>query len=209
MKPVTKNETRIGACLFAAFLLLSANLPAMGQGRTIQTVDVFGQGPGGPVVSTGGATLIRVPNGVTISLSMPTPAPGTYTYPPPNPFQPTVLEGQPEVFTGWAFVFNNPEQCSGGVCDLDDIGAGTPARGGVYNFAGRVSGGGNLQLTGHISNGDTPFGGAAHAPLENPTGAEVHVAVAPHGTLQPRLLPGQMQTPIGGLPFWWLAPFIP
>jgi hypothetical protein len=187
-------------------MLLSMSFPAIGQGLAIETADVVGQGPAGPVVSTGGAKLIRVPNGVTISLSMPTPAPGTYNYPPPNAFQPTVLVGHPEVFTGWAFVFNYPELCSDGVCDGNDIGANTPARGGVYNFAGRVSGGGNLQLTGHISNGNTPFDGA---PLENPKGAEIHLAVAPHGMLQPELLPGQMQTPIGGLPLWWLAAFVP
>jgi hypothetical protein len=202
-------KNRIAACLFAAFSLLFVNLPAMGQGRAIETADVVGQGPAGPLVSSDGAQLIRVRNGITVSLSMPTPAPGSYTYPPPNAFQPTVWVGHPEVFTGWAFVFNYPDLCSDGVCDGDDIGADTPARGGVYNFAGHVSGGGNLQLSGHISNGETPFGGAAHAPLENPAGAAVHLAVAPHGTLQPNLLPGQIQTPIGSPPLWWAAVFIP
>lgn len=163
------------------------------------------------MVSVDGATLIRVPNGITISLKMPTPVPHNYDYPDPNPpFQPTVFEGHPEVFTGWAFVFNYPDLCSGGACNSDDIGPDKPALGGVYNFAGRVaSGGGNLQLAGHVSNGDTPFNVERHAPLENPTGAEVHVAVAPHGMLQPDLLPGQMQTPIGNGSLWWLAFFIP
>jgi hypothetical protein len=198
-----------GTILAVAFLSLCLSFPAMGQGSAIETVDVVGQGGAGPVVSTDGATLVRVKNGITISLNMPTPAPGSYAYPPPNAFQPTVVVGHPEVFTGWAFVFNYPDLCSDGVCGSNDIGAGTAARGGVYNIAGQVAGGGRIQLAGNVSEGDTPFGGAAHAPLENPTGAEVHVAVAPHGMLQPDLLPGQIQTPIGSPPFWWLAFFIP
>ena len=199
----------VGICLALAFMLLPSSLPIMGQGSAIETADVVGQGPAGPVVSADGATLVRVPNGITVSLAMPTPAPGSYAYPDPNRFQPSVIVGAPEVFTGWAFIFNYPDLCTDGACGSDDIGANTDARGGAYNFAGHVSGGGNLRLTGHISTGDTPFGGEAHAPLENPAGAEVHLAVAPHGMLQPELLPNQMQTPIGSGPFWWLALFIP
>lgn len=198
---------RVGICVMAALALLAVSSPAWGQGMALETADVVGQGAGGPVVSPEGAKLIRVKNGITISLSMPTPEPGSYNYPPPSRFQSSVLMGHPEVFTGWAFIFNFPDLCSF-PCNSDDIGADKPAKGGVYNFSGHVSGGGNLQMSGHISVGQTPFG-AAHAALENPGGAEVHVAIAPHGTLQPQLLPDQIQTPIGSGPFWWLAFFRP
>jgi hypothetical protein len=184
-------------------LLLFAGAQAYGQGGvTRETVDVVGQGDAGPVVSANGATLIRAKNGITISLGMPTPMAGTYNYPP------GAVPGHPEAFTGWAFVFNNPDQCTD-PCNGDDIGAGTAAQGGVYNIAGHVSGGGNLQMVGHVSTGATPFGGANHAPLQNPRGAEIHVAVAPHGLLDPSIMPGQIKTPIGSPPFWWVAFFIP
>lgn len=199
----------IATGFLVALSLVFSNIPAKAQGSAIETADVVGQGPAGPVVSADGATLIRVRNGITISIKMPTPAPGSYTYPPPNLFQATMEIGKPEVFTGWAFVFNYPDLCSDGVCNSDDIGADTPARGGVYNFAGHAAAGRNLTLAGHISNGDTPFGGDDHAPLENPTGADVHLAVAPHGTLQPALMPNQIRTPIGSGAFWWFAFFIP
>jgi hypothetical protein len=184
-------------------VLLFTSAQAYGQGGvTRETVDVVGQSNAGPVVSANGATLIRAKNGITISLGMPTPMAGTYNYPP------GAVPGHPEAFTGWAFVFNYPDMCTG-PCDGNDIGAGTAAQGGVYNIAGHVSGGGNLQMVGHVSTGATPFGGANHAPLQNPRGAEVHVAIAPHGLLDPNIMPGQIKTPIGDPTFWWLAFFIP
>ena len=63
-----------------------------------------------------------------------------------------------------------------------------------------------LNLTGHISVGQAPFAGL---PLDNPSGAEIHLAVAPHGMLQPDLLPSQITTPIGNPGFWWTAIFLP
>ena len=128
--------------------------------------------------------------------------PGTYTYPPPNPFQPVApVPGTPEVFTGWFFFFNQPENCAvpnqcvppppGGPAPNDF----TTGRGGVYNFAGHaVSGGGTLTLVGNISVGDQQFGGPFA--LEDPTAAEIHLAVAPHVVLVPELLPGQFRGPV-------------
>jgi len=183
--------------------LLFAGAQAYGQGgNNKETVDVGGQGGVGPAVSEDGATLIRGKKGITISLSIPTPMAGTYNYPLGT------VPGHPEAFTGWAFVFNYPGLCTD-PCNGDDIGAGTAAQGGVYNIAGHVSGGGNLQMVGHVSVGETPFGGANHAPLENTQGAEVHVAIAPHGLLDPSIMPAQIKTPIGGPPWWWVAFFIP
>jgi len=184
--------------LFAVCLLIGTQ--ALGKGTTRETVDVVGQSSAGPVVSENGATLIRGKKGVTISLSMPTPMAGTYTYPD------VAVPGHPEVFTGWAFVFNYPHLCTD-PCNSDDIGD-TPAQGGAYNIAGHVSGGGNLQMVGHISTGETPFG-AGHAPLQNPRGAEIHVAIAPHGMLDPSIMPAQIKTPVGPGIHWWLAFFIP
>jgi hypothetical protein len=172
-----------------------------------ETTDVVGQGPMGAVVSAEGARLIRAPNGINISVVMPTPAPFSYTYPPPNGFQPDVYQGAPEVFTGWAFIFNYPDQCSDGICGSDDFGPDKPAKGAAYNFAGHIVGGSTLRLSGRIGVGDAPFPAVPGAPLENPQGAEVHIAIAPHGSLQPDLLPSQIGTPIGNSSHWWLALF--
>ena len=185
--------------LMPLVILLVASSQVYGKGGSNkETVDVGGQGGVGDPVSIDGGTLIRKKNGITISISMPTPLPGTYTYPP------GAFAGHPEAYTGWAFVFNFPDLCSL-PCDGNDIGD-TPAQGGVYNIAGHVSGGGNLQMVGHVSTGETPFGGV---PLQNPLGAEVHVAIAPHGMVDPSNMPAQIKTPIGGPPWWWVAFFIP
>ncbi len=181
-------------------VLVFACMQAYGQGAVKQTADVGGQG-GGPAISEDGGTVIRTKNGVSIAISMPTPMPGSYSYPP------GAYPGHPEAFTGWAFVFNDPAACSD-PCNGDDIGANTPARGGVYNIAGHISGGGNLQMVGHVSVGETPFGGENHSPLDNPSGAELHIAIAPHGMLDPSIMPAQIQTPIGNPGFWWVAFFL-
>ena len=201
----------------AALVVLAATFAStsvlLAQGAVKQTSDVVGQGPGGPVVSAGGATLIRTKNGVTASLSMPTPAPGSYNYPGPNPFQPIApVPGTPEVFTGWFFFFNEPENCAvPNQCVPPPPPPAPPGdfasgQGGVYNFSGHaVSGGGSLNLVGHISVGEPQFGGPFA--LEEPANAEIHLAVAPHGVLVPELLPDQINTPVGSPPFWWIALF--
>ncbi len=191
----------LAAALFASPSMLFA------QGVVQQTANVIGQGPGGPPVAENGATLTRTKNGVGLAFTMPTPLPGSYNYPPSA--VPGTTPGTPEVFTGWAFIFNQPENCT----DAFECKPGLdfPAHkgmGGVYNFAGHlVSGDGTLNLVGHISVGESRFGGLFD--LENPTGAEIHLAVAPHGVLVPELLPDQISTPIGGAPFFWLARFVP
>ena len=192
------------------FLFAGTQADAKG-GASRETVDVVGQGPGGPVVSPGGAKLIRTKNGITASINMPTPMSGSYEYPPANPFQTvTPVPGTPEVFTGWVFFFNDPENCAvPNQCIPPPPGAPAPndfteGKGGVYNFAVHaVSGQGSLNLVGHISVGEAQFGGPFA--LENPTGAEIHLAVAPHGLLVPELMPQQINTPVGNPSFWWLA----
>jgi hypothetical protein len=162
--------------------------PGIAQGVVKETADVFGQGPWGPVVANGGATLRRTPNGISVSLSMPTPEPGTYTY--PSSGEAFSGPGHPEAFTLWVFVFDDPE-------DPDWTGA--------FLGGGHPVGGPNLTLSGHISRTTEPFAGER---LQNPKQARVHLAVAPHGGLDPELLPAAIQTPTGpGPDIWWLALF--
>lgn len=200
IKVLTVAALVVGAVTFAT---------AGAAGVETQTADVFGQGPGGPVVADDGALLQRSANGINVKLSMSTPEPGSYNYPPaqtspPAPVTfPAAVPGHPEAFSLWVFVFNYPDLCSM-PCDLNDIGAMTPARGGVYNAAGHIEGGPNLTLSGHVTAGGPQFSGS---PLLEPQTATIHLAVAPHGQVAPELLPDQITKPIGNPSFWWFAIF--
>lgn len=152
-------------------------------GVSTETADVVGQGIGGPVVADAEATIRRTPNGISASISMPSPEPGTYVYPE------GAEEGRPEAFTLWVFIFNDPE-----AEDWD----------GAFLGAGHAVGGSRLELSGHISRRSEPFVGEG---LDNPEGAKVHLAVAPHGALDPDKLPEQIKTPDGTPAHWWFAQF--
>lgn len=205
-------KSSVSMLLLPAAVLLLASSQSFGQGVKKATADIFGQGIAGPVVSEGGATLLRTPKGLTISMTMPTPMTGSYEYPPaPSPWQPAPVPGFPEVFTGWAFVFNSPEECAASPCAGPTL-SSAEGQVGIYNFAGHVAGGGTLNLVGHISIGDAVFGhpnSDANNPLDNPRGAEVHLAIAPHGVLLPDYMPDQLTTPVGTPAYWWISLFIP
>jgi len=164
-----------------------------------ERTDVLNQGGAG-VYAPGGAMVVRQPNGLRLSVTMPTPEPGTYVYAPGR-----TDAGHPEVFTLWAFVFNYPENCIG-PCDGNDLGADKPAKGGAYNVGGHVASGNSLTIAGQIAVGEPPF---RFAPLESPSTAEIHLAVAPHGALDPSRLPDDFRLPTGSADCgcWWLAFF--
>jgi hypothetical protein len=189
-----------------AILLVTGFLLGLAQAQvTKETADVIGQGPAGSIVSPNGATLWRSDTGVSVSLRMPTPVPGTYDYPGPSPFQPEgAFAGHPEAYSLWLFAFNDPEGCLATPCDIMDFAAGR-GMGGAFNAGGHVVGGPILQLAGRVNTNSTPFGGS---PLLEPRTAEVHLAVAPHGALQPDVMPNQITTPIGTPAHWWLAFFL-
>ncbi len=196
------RTSRITAIAATGLTLLAGTPPAAASVAT-DTADVIGQGPAGPVVSPNGATIGRNQTGISVKLTMPTPQPGSYDYPPPNAFHPEgARPGHPEAFSLWVFVFNHPNECSD-PCDGNDLGD-TPARGGAFNAAGHIVGGQTLQLAGRVTTNSTPFTGSA---LTEPETAEVHLAVAPHGELQPEIMPDQISKPIGSPPYWWLANF--
>jgi hypothetical protein len=178
---------------------------AFGQNE-MEYADVFGQGPGGPVIAMDGARLVRTEESLIISVRVPTPKPGSYNYPPGNAWNNDAYPGKPEAFSLWGFVFNDPASCTGGgpgVCTAADARNGTPGAG-AFNVAGHLVAGKVLQLNGNVTFASTPFGGA---PLTDPLTAEVHLAIAPHGALQPETLPNQLQTPIGDPSYWWIAVF--
>ena len=175
------------------------SLEAFAQNQGPEHADVMNQGGIG-VYAADGSALVRQPNGLRISMKVPTPEAGTYTYPD------GAVEGPPEVFTLWAFIFNHPENCTD-PCNGDDLGDATGAFGGAYNVGGHITGGGgHMNIAGRIGVGEEP---RAFAPLELPATAEVHVALAPHGAMDPTTLPGELSQPAGSpiCDCWWVAIF--
>lgn len=175
----------------------------------IQRTDVLGQGGDGVLAEDGGK-LARNNNRIKVWFRVPTPEPGTYDYPtadmvPPGAEHPEVIPGYPEVFTLWAFVFNYPDLCTDS-CDFDDIGD-TAAQGGVYQLDATVALDGRIRFVGKVKVGDAALAGAA---LQNPHGAEVHVAMAPHGKAHcGEALEQQLTGSVGNPSFWWPALFFP
>lgn len=178
-------------------------LPAAAK-KASETLPLLSQDDGtGRVETDGTTTITRGKNGLKIKVVMDTPEPGSYEYP-----DGAADDGAPEAYSLWAFVFAYPGDCDGPCSGLDDVVA---SGGGVFNVAGHISGGGNLVLSGHISKNTPPFEPGPYTgqfnTLSNVAGAEVHVAVAPHGTLDPAQLPAQITTPIGTPAFWWVSIF--
>ena len=188
----SENETtrmRRSLVLLAAMALTLGMLaPASANNRGAQTevADIVGQGPDGPTVAEDGATIRRTDEGIQVKVQMPTPEPGTYDYPDPDEHPTAAPEGHPEGFTLWVFV----------VDDGDIVGG--------FFGAGHMVGGDTLTLSGRIDTGSEPVAGD---PLENPREADIHLAVAPHGGLEPDIMPEQIQTPAGGPGMWWFAIF--
>jgi len=207
------HESPTGSCagkssylLSLAFLLGTLTAGSALAGPMVETSDVFGQGPGGPVVAWDGAKLMRFADHLTVAIRIPTPEPGSYNYPAGNDWNLDAVPGNPEAFSMWVFVFNDPESCVGGgpgVCTPMDARIGTPGAG-AFNTGGHLVSGPVLQFNGNVTFNTTPFGGA---PLTDPLTAEVHYAIAPHGMLHPEMLPNQISTPIGTPGHWWVALF--
>lgn len=212
----------------AATLLIPAATAA--QPEPIQAALVE-NGPviyGEPTLRAEEALITRHEDKLVFEVRMDTPDPGSYVYPD------TVEDARkapPEVFTAWAFVFNNPEHCKGmeeegwewcGAADFSH-----DVRAGVYGVAGHVTaidheGGsfildrasdGQMIMRGEIALGDQPWPdlppGETTYPLSNPLGAEVHLAIAPHGQVDPATIAEELYGP-AGTPLcgcWWLSFF--
>ena len=200
-----------GIVVVAGFVTVTRDSDGRGQ-----VADFAGQGGEGQSLATSGAQLVRSDDGMRIRAVVPTPIPGSYEYPTGDMIvdgaapHPDVLPGgadTAEVFTMWAFVFNYPDLCTDDACDVDDLDVDAPAKGGVYQTDGRIANGDELELGGSIRLGQMPSTGSS---LENPMGAEIHVAIAPHGrALSGADLQRQLNGPLGNPAVWWAATFLP
>lgn len=174
------------------------------------------------------ARITRFEDRVALEITLSTPLPGTYVYPPTVP---ETRYASPEAFTLWAFVFNRPEACVGSAepphCGADDF--SEAVRAGIYGLAGHVTSvdhsggafeldrasGGTMVLRGQIvvsdpQRPDMPADVPTY-PLENPMAAEVHLAVAPHGQIDPAAIATELYRPAGSptCGCWWVAFFVP
>jgi len=206
------RKRNLATLVAAASLVVSATSVSAASGW--ESGNVFGQGLAGPVVAPGGAAVLRTPDGVVASLTMSTPVPGSYTY----PTGPTGsgIAGHPEAFSFWVFIFFNPEECAAALCGPGDLINDPDVIAGAYNAGGHLEGGPNLHLQGSVNNSRFSFGGPNAETLGQALSmgydladAEIHLAVAPHGALDPSLLPGSISTPVGTPASWWLAIFPP
>lgn len=209
-----RTKTRWLVSLLAVVALLASTTAALARGPW-ETADVFGQGPGGPMVAADGAAILRIGDGVNAKLSMPTPEPGSYNY-PEGPTA-SAEEGHPEAFSLWVFIFFDPDQCAATPCTLADF-LNPDVEAGAFNGGGHLVGGPHLTMAGRIIHRTPTFGPPAANPITigealargyDLDDAEIHLAVAPHGALDPALLPEQIKTPAGGPDDWWIAMFFP
>lgn len=198
------------ATLIAAMALV-ASTAATAAANPWETEDVFGQGMAGPTVAEDGAKINRGATGISASVTMPTPEPGSYMYPQ----GPTAsgVEGHPEAFSLWVFLFFNPEACAvPHQCGPADLVNDPDVVAGAFNAGGHLVAGPKLTISGRVTEQNPTFGGPNAETISEALAlgysiadAEVHLAVAPHGALAPELLPAQIKTPAGNPSFWWLA----
>lgn len=207
------NRRTLTSLAVVTALLMTSSLTA--GAASWERADIAGQGANGPIVAVDGAAILRTANGLTAQVSIPTPEPGSYQY-SSSPTANTEV-GSPEAFTLWVFIFYNPEACEG-ECDEADMAHNPDVIAAGYSGGGHLVAGPQLTITGHVNHRSTVFAPPGATTKAESMGealdmglkiadAEVHVAIAPHGALDPELLPQQISTPAGPPSLWWVAMF--
>lgn len=103
-----------------------------------------------------------------------------------------------DVVTAWGIVFNEPSECTDGVCNSDDVKSNPDAVVSLFNVGGRIIGEtGSVKYFNSfgLNEAETAFSGPG---LINPEEAEIHVMLVSHGPVQPENLEAQLSTPTGG-----------
>jgi hypothetical protein len=229
--PISKRRViAVSAMSFAMLAAVSGS--ALAQPTTEQALSVDNEPTevlsGVQLLQVEDALLTRDEDRLIIEITMDVPTPGTYKYPDVVPPE---RQASPEAFTMWTFIFNHPDECTDSeppfLCGGEDF--TEAAKGGIYGIAGHVpsidhSGGafelnraldGRMILTGEVKVGDPQRANMPEDeitfPLSNPMGAEVHVAIAPHGQIDPAALGEELYSPFGGptCGCWWSALFPP
>lgn len=161
-----------------AIAALAVLLGAVASATTVTSTPVVNLATGA-VVEGSSSTIIRDPGGVTVTAHTNLP-PGTYTM--------------------WLVIWNNPENCKGGlpgllclpppaggvdVPDTVQLGSGNVApASGVVDFGARLVVGDTSGIS----------GGRLRTGLTNPMGAEIHVVLRSHGPVILDMLSAQITT---------------
>lgn len=209
--------------LFVATALVTTLFATAAAANPWESADLVGQQiSGDPETFEDAAKIRRGDSSVNVSVTMPTPTPGSYTVPPADMFPTSSGEdGSPAAFSLWVFIFFNPEACDG-ACDGPDLVSNPDVVAGAFSAGGHLVDGSNLTITGGATHDEESFpkpGGESDPDTETIAealdlgytiaGAEIHVAVAPHGKLDASLLPAQISTPAGTPDYWWIALYDP
>jgi hypothetical protein len=103
-----------------------------------------------------------------------------------------------DVVTAWGIVFNEPSQCTDGVCNSDDVMSNPAAVASMFTVGGKIVGpSGSVKFFNSFDFND-PAGAFMGPGLTNAEEAEIHVVLVSHGPVQPENLEAQLTTPSGG-----------
>lgn len=172
-------------CLARMLIIMAVSIPISGQhaqATSVTATPVNDLLAGGPVGDGSFSTIIREPDGVTVTVH-------------------TNID--PGAYTMWVLIWNDSSRCTnaGPPNCLPPPAGGTDIPDTVMFATGQVvpsSGKGNF--TTHVDVGDTGgiIGGIERAGLTNPMGAEIHAVLRTHGPVIPDALEGQITTFGGG-----------
>lgn len=146
-------------------------------GGAAQPADIIEDLGGAPDAVIHAASLLRQPNGITISMEVSAPSPNTATM--------------------WAVIFNSPSDCAASPCGLADLG-NEDVKASVLRAGGRVLGGsGPTTFTGSVRESDTSE--ALFGPgLMDAMTAEIHAIFRLHGPPIPGEVDDQIHEVGGG-----------
>jgi hypothetical protein len=186
---------RIFAILSAAILAAALAAPAFGAPAIHQTVDV--NDFNGALVTADGASLIRTDSGVSTQVR--TTVGGELFDLFAGPLGVDWEVG--DATTAWYVVFNEPGECTGGVCGEDDVQAAALGDNdpevGVHFATGHVAGSSLWRSAASLREGDVS-GLVFGFPLVDALTAEIHIVIRSHG-LAANLVPGDLAAAIGSI----------
>ena len=172
-------------CLARMLIIMAVLIPILGQhahATSVTATPVNDLVAGGPAGDGSFSTIIREPDGVTVTVHTNT---------------------EPGAYTMWVLIWNDPSRCTNGGspnCLPPPAGGNDIPDTVVFGTGQVVPSSGKGDFTAHIGLGETSgiIGGIERAGLTNPLGADIHAVLRIHGPVIPGALEGQITTVGGG-----------